>query len=242
MGYYKKIIILLFIICSGLFVNACSNDILPSRSEISIKELLSYDESHTPSELHYSYVGDKLESKEVTIYDEDIIEQTLAVILDTKVLKQGCQVDMYVYKNATYEYVYDDHTITFSFIPYSYFQYDGQSHEITESQMQSLSNLLGDVETEGPGTQSSAADDIPEIETNFIDNGDEARSVTLITVHTENGDIEGYIEGAYDILSITKEAGYYDIEYLYGDFYSHEEKRRSRITIEDNNMVITELD
>ena len=88
-GYYKKIIILLFIICSGLFVNACSNDILPSRSEISIKELLSYDESHTPSELHYSYVGEEWESKEVTIYDEDIIEQTLAVILDTKVLKQG---------------------------------------------------------------------------------------------------------------------------------------------------------
>ena len=159
-GYYKKTIIL-SMICNGLFVNACSNDISPPKKEIPIRELFSYNEPHTPSELHYSYVGDKWESKEVTIYDEDIIEQTLAVILDTKVLKHGCQVDMYVYKNATYEYVYDDHTITFSFIPYSYFQYEGQSYEITEREIQSLSNLFDDVETESPDTQSSVAGDIP---------------------------------------------------------------------------------
>lgn len=158
MGYNKKTIILLSIICIGLVVNACSNDVLSSGNEISIRELFSYNEYDTPSELHYSYEGDDQESKEVTIYDKDIIEQTLSVILNTKVLKQGCHVDMYVYKNATYEYVYDDHTITFSFIPYSYFQYDGQSHEITESQMQSLSNLLDNVETENPDTQLSPAD------------------------------------------------------------------------------------
>lgn len=241
-GYCKKIIILLAIICNVLFVNACSNDISPFKEDLPIRELCSYNEQHTPSALHYSYIGDEVEEKEVTIYDKDIIERTLSVILDTKVLKQGCQVDMCVYKDVTYEYVYDDHTLVFSFTPYSYFEYDGQSHEITESQIRSLSYLFDDVETESPDIQSSTAGDIPEIETNFIDNGDEARSVTVITVHTENGDVEGYIEGAYDILSITKETDYYDIEYLYGDFYSHEEKRHSRITIADGVMVITDLD
>ena len=242
MEYLKKIMVLLAVIGSGLLLTACSFGNLALNSKITIRELCEYNEIDTPSELHYSYVGDELESKDVTISDEDIIKQTLAVILDTEVLKQGCQVDMYVHKNATYEYVYDDRTIRFSFIPYSYFSYDGKYYEIAESEIPSLSSLFDEIETESPDTPSSSATNIPEIETEFIDNGDEARSVTLITLHTENGDIEGYIEGAYDILSITREADYYDIEYLYGDFYSHETKKHSRITIEDNNMVITDLD
>lgn len=68
-GYYKKTIILLSIICNGLFVNACSSDILPSRKELPISELISYNEYDTPSELRYSYEGDEFESKEVTIVD-----------------------------------------------------------------------------------------------------------------------------------------------------------------------------
>lgn len=154
---------------------ACSFGNLALNSKITIRELCEYNESDTPSELHYSYVGDEWESKDVTISDEDIIKQTLAVILDTEVMKQGCQVDMYVYKNATYEYVYDNHTIRFSFIPYSYFSYDGKYYEISESEIQSLSKLFDDGETESPDTQSSAVGDIPEIEADIIDNGDEAR-------------------------------------------------------------------
>lgn len=176
MDYLKKIMILLAVIGSGLLLAACSFGNLTSNGKITIRELCEYNEGDTPFELHYSYVGDELESKDVTISDEDIIKQTLAVILDTEVMKQGCQVDMYVHKNATYEYVYDGHTIRFSFIPYSYFSYDGKYYEIAESELSSLSRLFDDIETENSDTPSSAANNIPEIETEFIDNGDEARS------------------------------------------------------------------
>ena len=147
MDHHKEIKILLAIICSGILVISCSCGISALSGKITIRELCGYNESDTPLELHYSYMDDSSESTiEVTVEDEAIIKQTLAAILDTKVNNRGLQVDMYVYKSAAYEYVYADHTIRFSFIPYSYFSFDGEYYEISESEVQSLSDLFDDAE------------------------------------------------------------------------------------------------
>ena len=77
------------------------------------------------------------------------------------------------------------------------------------------------------------------LETDFYDNGDEARSLTILTLSAGGETLTGAIEGAYDVLSIDKQTDCYVIRYTYGDFYSHKAVRSSRVTVENGEMVIT---
>lgn len=52
----------------------------------------------------------------------------------------------------------------------------------------------------------------------------------------------GYTKpGAYEVLSVEKQPDGYVIRYTYGDFYSHDAIRSSRITVENGEMVITDI-
>lgn len=84
--------------------------------------------------------------------------------------------------------------------------------------------------------------DDAELLTKFVDNGDEARSVTELTLCAGDDCLFGYIEGAYEVLSVEKQPDGYVIRYTYGDFYSHDAIRSSRITVENGEMVITDCE
>lgn len=62
--------------------------------------------------------------------------------------------------------------------------------------------------------------------------------MTELTLSAGGETLTGVIEGAYDVLSVDKQQDGYVIRYTYGDFYSHEEIRSSRITVENGKMVI----
>lgn len=79
------------------------------------------------------------------------------------------------------------------------------------------------------------------LKTRFEDNGDEARSVTVLTLSAGGKTLTGHIEGAYDVLSVEKQPDGYVISYTYGDFYSHDAIRSSRVTVENGKLVITDL-
>lgn len=51
----------------------------------------------------------------------------------------------------------------------------------------------------------------------------------------------GIIEGAYEVLSVEKQPDGCVITYTYGDFYSHDTVRSSRLTVENGNMIITDM-
>ena len=53
--------------------------------------------------------------------------------------------------------------------------------------------------------------------------------------------LTGFMEGAYDVLSIEKQPDCYVIRYTYGDYYSHDTSRSSRITVENGEMIITDI-
>ena len=59
------------------------------------------------------------------------------------------------------------------------------------------------------------------LETDFLDNGDEARSLTVLTLTAGGETLTGAIEGAYEVLDIDRQPDCYVIRYTYGDFYSH---------------------
>ena len=80
------------------------------------------------------------------------------------------------------------------------------------------------------------------LKTKFLDNGDEARSLTELTLSAGGETLAGAIEGAYDVLSIDRQPDGYVIRYTYGDFYSHEAIRSSRITVENGEMVIADME
>ena len=79
------------------------------------------------------------------------------------------------------------------------------------------------------------------LRTRFVDNGDEARSVTILTLAADGETLTGAIEGAYDVLSIEKQPDGYEICCTRGDFYSHDAICRSLVTVENGEMVITDL-
>lgn len=78
------------------------------------------------------------------------------------------------------------------------------------------------------------------LRTKFADNGDEARSVTELTLTAGGECLTGVNEGACDVLSIDKQPDGHVICYTYGDFCSHEATRSSRITVENGEMLITD--
>ena len=81
-----------------------------------------------------------------------------------------------------------------------------------------------------------------ELRTSFVDYGDEARSVTELTLSAGGECLTGFIEGAYDVLSVDKYSDGYVICYTYGDFYSHDTIRTSCITVENGEMIITDIE
>lgn len=67
------------------------------------------------------------------------------------------------------------------------------------------------------------------------------RSVTELTLSAGGKTLTGIIEGAYEVLSVEKQPDGYVITYTYGDFYSHDTVRSSRLTVENGNMIITDM-
>ena len=160
------------------------------------------------------------------------------ILLDAQVSKVGFQVDMVQYRYEEYCFVFGEETVTFGFLPHSYFCYDGQDYELGESRISAVCDSLHERAAEGTKWYGDDA----ELLTMFVDNGDEARSVTELFLNTGDACLTGYIEGAYDVLSVEKQPDGYVIRYTYGDFYSHDAIRSSRVTVEDGEMVITDCE
>lgn len=206
----------------------------------------------TPTGLIYTESIGSPDTFTVTVDDPAVAKEVLDIILNTSVDRQGCQVDMYQMQYEEYCFLFDGETYTFSFLPHSYFCYDAQYYELGENQLSRVCSFLHEAndssepsETADTGTaaepQSKWYSDDAVLQTNFVDNGDEARSLTELTLSAGEECLTGVIEGAYDVLSVDKQPDGYVIRYTYGDFYSHEVIRSSRVTVEDGKMVITDM-
>ena len=180
------------------------------------------------------------------IDDPAIAKEALDIILSASVDRRGYQMDMYQLQDADYCFVFGEETYTFSFIPNSYFCYGGEYHELGENRLVRIRDYLhenydtSEPEEEEPQSEWYSEDAV--LRTHFVDNGDEARSVTELFLNTGDACLTGYIEGAYDVLSVEKQPDGYVIRYTYGDFYSHEAIRSSRITVENGEMVIADME
>lgn len=206
----------------------------------------------TPTGLIYTESIGSSDTFTVTVDDPAIAKEALDIILNAPVNRQGCQVDMYQMQYEEYCFDFEGETYTFSFLPHSYFCYDSQDYELGENRLSSLCSFLhesvdssGSSDTEATETaaepQSKWYSEDAVLETDFVDNGDEARSLTELTLSADEECLTGVIEGAYDVLSIDKQPDGYVIRYTYGDFYSHEKTRSSRVTVENGEMVITDM-
>lgn len=174
----------------------------------------------------------------ITIEDPTEAKKALDILLNAQVSKVGCQVDMVQYRYEEYCFVFGSETFTFGFLPHSYFCFNGQDYELGESRLTALCDSLHARAEEAAQWYGDDA----ELLTMFVDNGDEARSVTELFLYTGDACLTGYIEGAYEVLSIEKQPDCYEIRYTYGDFYSHDAVRSSRITVENGEMVITDIE
>ena len=178
------------------------------------------------------------------IDDPAIAKEALDIILSASVDRRGYQMDMYQLQDADYCFVFGEETYTFGFVPNSHFYYDGQYYELRENRLAEVRNYLHEMASEAETAeepQSKWYSDDAVLETNFVDTGDEARSVTELTLSVGGETITGVIEGAYDVLSVEKQPDGYVICYTYGDFYSHEATRSSRITVENGEMMINDI-
>ena len=172
----------------------------------------------------------------ITIDDPGEAKKALNILLNAQVSKVGCQVDMAQYRYEEYCFVFGGETFTFGFLPHSYFCYNGQDYELRENRLSAVCDSLHARAEEAAQWYGDDA----ELLTMFVDNGDEARSVTELFLYTGDACLTGYIEGAYDVLSVEKQPDGYVIRYTYGDFYSHDTIRSSRITVENGEMIITD--
>ncbi|MDY5653757.1 MAG: hypothetical protein SPK79_08530, partial [Erysipelotrichaceae bacterium] len=93
------------------------------------------------------------------------------------------------------------------------------------------------IKTDSTLWYSSEAD----FEYEFIDNGDEARSLIRFTLTLYNQSLEGYIEGCYDVISVDRKADKYIVEYTYGDYYSHDAVKKCEITVGNDGMIISDI-
>lgn len=175
----------------------------------------------------------------VVIDDPAVVKEALHIILSASVSKQGCQVDMAQYRYEEYRFVFGEESFTFGFLPHSYFCYNGQDYELGENRLQTLCDSLHEMAAEAETAQWYG--DGALLQANFVDNGDEARSVTELILSSQGETLTGVIEGAYDVLSIEKQPDGYEIRYTYGDYYSHDTVRSSFITVENGKMVITDI-
>ncbi len=172
----------------------------------------------------------------ITLEDPGEAKKVLNTILNAQVSKVGCQVDMVQYRYEEYCFVFGEETFTFGFLPHSYFCYNGQDYELGENRLSAVCDSLHAMAAEAAQWYG----DDTQLLMKFVDNGDEARAITELTLYAGDEIITGVIEGAYEVLSIEKQPDGYVIRYTYGDFYSHDTIRSSRITVENGEMVITD--
>ena len=157
------------------------------------------------------------------------------IILSASVNKQGRLVDAAQYRYEEYRFVFAEEAFAFGFIPHSYFCCNGQDYELGENRLAKVCNAPHETAAEAEAAmepQSRWYSDGAVLRTKFADNGDEARSVTELTLTAGGECLTGVNEGACDVLSIDKQPDGHVICYTYGDFCSHEATRSSRITVE----------
>ena len=199
----------------------------------------------TPTALIYTESIGSPGTFSTTVKEPAIVKKALDIILNASVSRQGCQVDMYQYQYEEFCFFFGEETYTFGFIPDSYFCYDSKDYELGENQLANLRNILHEMTAEKEPViepRSKWYSDEAELRTTFMDNGDEARSVTELTLSADGECLTGFIEGAYDVISIDKQPDCYVIYYTYGDFYSHDTIRISCITVENGEMRITDIE
>ena len=197
----------------------------------------------TPTSLTYAESIGAPETLVVTVDDPAVAREALRILLSARVSRLGCQLDMCQLRYEDYRFVFGEDTFTLSFVPASYFCYGGQYYELGENRMDRLRDLLhgmaADAQMSAP--QSKWYGEGAVLRTRFVDNGDEARSVTELTLSAGAECVSGFIEGAYDVLSADRQPDGYVLRYTYGDFYSHEAIRTCRVTVVNGRMVITDI-
>ncbi|MGN0746690.1 MAG: hypothetical protein ACI4ML_08445 [Aristaeellaceae bacterium] len=220
---------------------------LPSPSMTTIgafSEELAALADKTPTALTYTESIGAPDTFTVTVDDPAIVREALDAILRTPVSRRGCQVDMAQLQYEAYCFAFGEEACTFGFLPHSYFCYDGQDYELGENRLDSVCSLLHEYAAREEAQMTPQAMWYGEdavLETRFVDNGDEARSVTELTLSAGGKTLTGSIEGAYDVLKVEKQPDGYVIAYTYGDFYSHGAVRSSLVTVENGELVITGL-
>ena len=205
----------------------------------------------TPTSLTYTESIGAPDTFTVTVDDPALVREALNTILSTPVSRRSCQVDMAQLQYETYCFSFGGETYTFGFLPHSYFCYGGQDYELGENRLDRVCSLLHEQAAQEE-VQEEAQDEAQmkpqsvwyggdaELRTRFVDNGDEARSVTELTLSAGGKTLAGHIEGAYDVLSVEKQPDGYVITYTYGDFYSHDAVFSSRVTVENGKMVVSD--
>lgn len=113
----------------------------------------------TPDKLIFTESIGSPDTFHITIEDPNIAKQVLNTILNAQVSKVGCQVDMAQYRYETYCFVFGEETVTFGFLPHSYFCYDGQDYELGENRISAVCDSLHEMALENgetPGTDSGS--------------------------------------------------------------------------------------
>ena len=248
----RKYALILMLISAVLIVFTLSRTVEPSKPALTVTTTIGQfsDEikavaEKTPTALVYTESIGSPETFSTTVEDPAIVKKVLDIILNASVSRRGCQVDMYQLQYEEYRFVFGEETYTFGFIPNSYFCYDSNDYELGENQLANLRNILHEMTAEKEPViepRSKWYSDEAELRTTFMDNGDEARSVTELTLSADGECLTGFIEGAYDVISIDKQPDCYVITYTYGDFYSHDTIRISCITVENGEMRITDIE
>lgn len=198
----------------------------------------------TPTALAYTESIGSPETFSVTVDDPAIAKKVLDMILSTSVNRLGCQMDMYQLQYEEYRFVFGEDTYTFSFVPRSYFCYGGKYYELGENRLNKVRDFLHEMAAEAGALgepQSKWYGKEAVLRARFVDNEDEARSLTELTLTAGGECLTGILEGAYDVLSVDRQPDGYVIRYTYGDFYSHETIRISRVTVENGEMIIADM-
>lgn len=248
--FWKRCLILTLIFITYAFTCTAGTAETPVVTTIGqLSDEIKAVADRTPTALAYTEFDGSPEPFCVLVDDPAIAKEALEIILNASVDRRGCQVDMCQYRYEEYRFVFGEETYAFGFIPASYFCYDSQYYELRANRLDRVRDFLREEyagstpsETEASKTatepQSKWYGDGAVLETDFLDNGDEARSLTELTLSADGETLTGFIEGAYDVLSIDKQPDGYVIRYTYGDFYSHEAIRSCRVTVENGEMVI----
>lgn len=130
-----------------------------------------------PTALTYTESIGAPETFVLTVEDPAIAQTVLSVLLSTPVHRLGCCMDMAQLQYVDFRFAFGEDTRTLSFVPNSYFCYDGRYYELGENQLSLLCGLL-----RGMVPSAKWYSDDAVLDTRFLDNGDEARSLTVLTL------------------------------------------------------------